>query len=120
VYGVLTQILSLPGVMVGEQYCAPYVSAQFPLDLDRSKHQVVLNPNVKLRETNSATSKVVATVSYEIVQVLERGEWTKVRTQAGVEGYIQIAYLYSPAGYRACFGKNADGAWQMRSLAVPR
>lgn len=120
VYAVLAQILSLPGVMVGEQYCAPYVSAQFPSDLDRSKHQVVLNPNVKVRETNSATSKAVATVSYEIVQVLERGEWTKIRTQSGVEGYIPIAYLYSPAGYRACFAKNAEGAWQVQSLAVPR
>ncbi len=121
VYGVLAQILSMPGVMVGEQYCAPYVSAQFPSDLDRSKHQVVLNPNVKVRETNSATAKVVATLSYEIVQVLERGpEWTKVRTQSGIDGYIPIAYLYSPAGYRACLGKNAEGVWQVQSLAVPR
>lgn len=120
-YGVLSQILTMPGVMVGEQYCAPYVSVQFPADLDRSKHQVVLNPNVKVRETGSATSKVVATLSYEIVQVLDRGpEWTKVRTQAGVDGYIPIAYLYSPAGYRACIGKGADGAWQVQSLAVPR
>lgn len=121
VYGVLSQILSMPGVMVGEQYCAPYVSAQFPSDLDRSKHQVVLNPNVKVHEANTTTSKVVATLSYEIVQVLERGpEWTKVRTQAGIDGYIPIAYLYSPAGYRACLGKNAEGMWQVQSLAVPR
>ena len=121
VYGVLTQILSMPGVMKGEQYCAPYVSVQFPADLERSKDQVVLNPNVKVRATRSATARVVATVSYEIVQVLERGnEWTKVRTQAGVDGYIPIAYLYSPAGYRACFGKSAEGQWQVQSLAVPR
>jgi hypothetical protein len=120
-YGVLTQILSMPGVWVGEQFCAPYVSVQFPADLDRSKHQVVLNPNLKVYAANATSSKVVATVSYEIVQVLERGpEWTKVRLQSGVEGYIQIAYLYSPAGYRACFSKSPEGAWHLQSLAAPR
>ena len=94
---------------------------QFPADLDRSKHQVVLNPNLKVREDKSATSKVVATISYEIVQVLDRGaEWTKVRLQSGVEGYIQIAYLYSPAGYRACFSKDVEGLWHLQSLAAPR
>mgnify|MGYP003341530139 CR=1 FL=1 len=121
VYGVLTQILSMPGVRSGEQFCGPYVGVQFPADLDRSKHQVVLNPNLKVREDKSATSKVVATISYEIVQVLDRGaEWTKVRLQSGVEGYIQIAYLYSPAGYRACFSKSPEGAWHLQSLAAPR
>ena len=121
VYGVLTQILSMPGVWSGEQFCGPYVGVQFPADLDPSKHQVVLNPNLKVREDKSAKSKVVATISYEIVQVLERSaEWTKVRLQSGVEGYIQIAYLYSPAGYRACFSKDAEGLWHLQSLAAPR
>lgn len=120
VYGVLTQILSLPGVWVEDRYCGPYVSVQFPPDLDRTKHQVILNPDVKLRATPSATGSVVATLAYEIVEVLEREEWTKVRTVAGKEGYVPIAYLYSPGGYRACFAKNAEGAWLLQSLAALR
>ena len=121
VYGVLTQILSMRGVWVDSQFCGPYVGVQFPADLDRTKHQVVLNPDVRLRATQSTTGRVVATLAYDIVEVLERGpEWTKVRTVAGAEGYVPIAYLYSPAGYRACFAKNAEGAWQIQSLAVPR
>jgi hypothetical protein len=121
VYGVLSQILSLPGAWVDSQYCGPYVSVLFPKDLDRSKHHVALNFDTRLRATPSATGKVVATLAYEIVEVLERQpEWTKVRTVSGQEGYIQIAYLYSPAGYRACFSKSAEGKWQIQSLAVPR
>jgi hypothetical protein len=80
-----------------------------------------LNFDVKLRAAPSTSGKVLATLAYDIVEVLERApEWTKVRTVAGVEGYIQIAYLYSPAGYRACFSKNAEGTWQVQSLALPR
>jgi hypothetical protein len=121
VYGVLSQILSIPGVWVDQQFCGPYVSVQFPKELDRSKHQVVLNFDTRLRATPAPTGKVVATLAYEIVEVLERQpEWTKVRTVAGQEGYVQIAYLYSPAGYRACFAKNTEGAWRIQSLAVPR
>jgi hypothetical protein len=121
VYGVISQILSLNGVWVDDQFCGPYVSVQFPKELDRSKHQVALNFDVKLRATKSATGPVVATLAYDVVEVLERGpEWTKVRTIAGAEGYVPIAYLYSPAGYRACFKKNAEGTWQMQSLALPR
>ena len=121
VYAVITQILSLNGVWVGEQFCGPYVSVQFPPDLDRGKHHVVLNPDVRLRATASPTGRVLATLAYDIVVVLERGpEWTKVKTASGVEGYVPIAYLYSPAGYRACFSKNAEGAWKIQSLAVGR
>ncbi len=121
VYAVIAQILSLRGVWVDMQFCSPYVSVQFPADLDRSKHHVILNPDVRLRATKSTTGPVVATLTYEIVEVLERGpEWTKVRTVAGAEGYVPIAYLYSPAGYRACFSKTPEGAWQIQSLAVGR
>ncbi|MEO8096369.1 MAG: SH3 domain-containing protein [Acidobacteriota bacterium] len=120
VYGIITQILSLPGVWVQEQYCAPYVGVMFPPDLDASKHQVILNPNISLRAEASANSRALATVSYEIVEVLERGEWTKIKTQAGVTGFIPIAYLYSPAGYRACFAKNPAGDWRIQSLAAGR
>ena len=121
VYGVISQILSLNGVWVDDQFCGPYVSVRFPKDLDRSKYQVVLNPDVKMRAAKATTAPVVGTLAYDVVEVLERGpEWTKVRTIAGAEGFVQIAYLYSPAGYRACFKKNAEGTWQMQSLAVPR
>ncbi len=82
---------------------------------------MVLNPDVKMRAAKATTAPLVATLAYDVVEVLERGpEWTKVRTIAGAEGYVQIAYLYSPAGYRVCFKKNAEGTWQMQSLAVPR
>jgi hypothetical protein len=120
VYALISQILSMPGVWVQDQFCGPYVGVQFPADLDPSKYQVVLNPDVKLRETASQTGRVLGTLSYNIVEVIERGVWTKIRTESGLTGYVQIAYLYSPAAYRMCVAKNADGVWQVVSLRAGR
>ncbi len=117
VYALLTQILSLPGVWVGEQYCAPYVAELFPADLDPWKYHVVLNPDVKLRATASAKGRVLANLAYDIVEVLERtAEWTKVKTESGLVGYVPAGYTYSPAAYRACFSKNPAGEWKLQSL----
>lgn len=118
VYPLLTQILSLTGVWVGEQYCAPYVGVLFPIELDAWKHHVVLNPDVKLRETAAANGKVLANLAYNIVEVSDRtAEWTKVKTESGLVGYVPAGYTYSPAAYRACFAKNAAGEWKIQSLA---
>jgi hypothetical protein len=116
VYAVLTQILSLPGVWRDDQYCAPYIPVQFPSDIGRFDHQVALNFDTKLREAPSNSAKVIATLPYSIVQILERAEWTKVRTESGREGYVEVAYLYSPAAYRMCLAKNASGEWKIQSL----
>jgi hypothetical protein len=116
VYAVITQILSLPGVWQGEQFCGPYVAAQFPPGLDPWKYQVALNHDVRLRETPSTSAKTVALLPYSIVEILERGEWTRVRTESGLEGYVQVAYLYSPAAYRLCAAKNAAGEWKIQSV----
>lgn len=120
VYALLTQILAMRGVWVEDRFCAPYVGVQFPSDLDPSKHQVVLNPDVKLRETPDANGRVLAILAYNIVEVLERDPWMKIRTETGLTGYVQAAYVYSPAAYRACFAKNAEGTWQLQSLAAGR
>jgi hypothetical protein len=118
VYPLLTQILSLTGVWVGEQYCAPYVGVLFPAELDAWKHHVVLNPDVKLRETAAANGKVLANLKYNIVEVLDRKpDWTKVKTESGLVGFVPAGYTYSPAAYRACFAKNASGEWKIQSLA---
>jgi len=118
VYPLLTQILSLPGVFVNGQYCAPYVAALFPSDLDPWKYHVVLNPDLKLRATASANGKVLAILAYNIVEVMDRKpEWTQVKTESGLVGYVPAGYTYSPAAYRACFAKNATGEWKLQSLA---
>lgn len=120
VYALLSQILSIPGVWVGDRFCGPYVGVQFPADLDPSKYQAVLNPDAKLRETASTSGRVLATLSYNIVEVLERDVWMKVRTESGLTGYIQAAYIYSPTAYRMCVAKNAAGMWQIASFKPGR
>ncbi len=116
VYALMTQILSMPGVWVQDQFCGPYVGMLFPADLDRSKYQVVLNPDLKLRETASSTGRVLATLSYNIVEVLQRDLWMKIKTDSGLVGYVPAAYVYSPAAYGMCVAKNESGIWQIVSL----
>jgi hypothetical protein len=120
VYGVLGQILSIRGAWVEERFCAPYVSALYPKDVPRANHQVILDPNVKLRAEASDKAAVVATLSYEIVEVVKGDfQWPRVRTVAGKEGYVPLAYLYSPNAYYACFARDPAGAWKLQMLAPP-
>ncbi|MEI9813345.1 MAG: hypothetical protein WDO18_12180 [Acidobacteriota bacterium] len=64
---------------------------------------------------------MLATLSYNIVEVLDRTpDWTKIRTESGLVGFVPIAYLYSPAAYRACFAKNAAGEWKLQSMSAGR
>lgn len=116
IYALIAQIRSMPGVWVADQFCGPYVGIEFPKDLDPSNHQVVLNPNVKLRETPSQSGRVLATLSYNIVEVIERDTWMKVKTESGLTGYMESAYIYSPAAYRMCLAKDSSGMWRIASL----
>jgi hypothetical protein len=118
VFAVLQNVLSLGGTWFdAEQYCAPYVSASFPEGIDPFEHHAVIGDGVRLRAEPSSNAAVVARLSYDIVETLDRGaEWTQVKTHQGTVGYVASAYLYSPVGYRACFVKDASGKWRMRSL----
>jgi hypothetical protein len=119
VFAVLTNILSLGGAWIDDQYCAPYLVAGFPPEIDAFSHHVVVGQGVRLRSAALPDAPVVARLSYDIVETLERtADWSRVKTHDGITGFISTAYLYSPIGYRACFMKDAAGNWHMVSLVA--
>ncbi|HQO39405.1 MAG TPA: SH3 domain-containing protein [Spirochaetota bacterium] len=105
-------------------YVFPYVFEKFPGDqYDSYSYAAVTAKKVNLRKTPSVKGKVLASLDYEIVKIIEAthekrkvrvggksGSWIKVQTSSGTRGYIFDYYLHSPIGYRAIFKKNT-GTW---------
>jgi hypothetical protein len=117
----LETILRLGGAFVGEQYCAPYLYAAFPPDIDAFDHAVVIEKDVPLRAAAAANARIVARLSYEIVATKPgaragRSPWVEVTRQGTASaGYVERRLLRSPADYRACFSLR-DGRWMMTAL----
>lgn len=118
VFPILNNILTLGGTFFdANQYCIPYLSQHWPDDIDPFSHHVVTGNNVRLRAEPSASGKVIGSLSWDIVETLEReAEWSHIKTHDGLEGYVATAYTYGPVAYRACILKGENGQWSMRSL----
>jgi hypothetical protein len=72
---------------------------------------------VTLREPPSGNGNVLAILASNIVELMDRQpDWTQVKTESGLVGYVPAGYTYSPAAYRACFSKDAAGEWKLQSL----
>lgn len=104
-------------------FWAPYSFNGFPEDLDAFEHSVVFGSGVNLRQGPSTDSKVVASLSYNIVTV-NRGDevihdhngenqtWNGVQTLGGKKGFIRSDFLRSPIDHRAGFEK-IKGQWKL-------
>ena len=91
----------------------PYVTARFPEKTDPYPHVAVVGREVNVREKPDPASKVVATVSYEILQLLDHGEeWRQVKVSDKVTGYVNHEYLYGPLDYRMRL-RNVNGRWMI-------
>jgi hypothetical protein len=112
----LERVLALGGAFVSPtEFCAPYVFARFPDDLDAFSYVVVTAPAAPLRQRPAPEAPMVATLRYDIVRRDEKGvapgprpEWVRVLTATGKVGYLRDRDLRSPIDYRACFHKEAD------------
>jgi len=103
-------------------FFAPYTFNSFPEDLDSFEHSVIFGSNVNLRERPDSSSKVIATLSYNIVKMendenatsagTDLPEWYLVKTLGGLRGYVKADYVRSPIAYRAGFEKKR-GVWKM-------
>jgi len=104
-------------------FYAPYSFDSFPQDLDAFMYFVIFGSNVNLRESPNTNAKIVAQLSYNIVEVEsdpdseagkirnERG-WSKVKTLGGLTGWVKNEFVRSPIDYRAGFEKKR-GVWKM-------
>ena len=120
----LARVLALGGKFIeGGKFQAPYVSAAWPEDLDPIEHVAIVGENVRVREKPDAGSAVIASLSYDLVTLVEssgqagKGPWSKIKLADGREGYVSDAFLGSGASLRAYFEKK-DGTWKMTALVA--
>jgi hypothetical protein len=102
-------------------FWAPYVYASWPEEVDAFEHVAATGSSVVIRERPDPEGAEVARVDYEILELVRREEesdqWVRVRTQAGVEGWVASGDVRSPIGYRAGFERNG-GTWRMTALVA--
>ncbi|HEV7765239.1 MAG TPA: SH3 domain-containing protein [Thermoanaerobaculia bacterium] len=115
-------LLSQGGSFQGESFWAPYVYSAWPDAHDAFTSLAITGENIPLRESRDAGSRVIATLSRDIVQRAgepgDQGEWQQVKTADGHTGWVEARYVSSPVGYRAGFLKNKEGKWQMNALVA--
>ena len=119
----LESILTLGGTFRGEgaqrSFWAPYVYSTFPDSRDAFENVAVIADDVPFREKPSRDSRILATLSRDILEarIGERTEWIEVKTGDGQSGYVESAQVRSPIDYRAGFMKSASG-WSMTALVA--
>ncbi len=107
----------------GKTFCAPYLFTTFPDDLDAFEYSAIFGKSVNLREKPNLSSKVLASLSYNVVKVdisnsvtttkdINDFIWLKINTLGGRSGYVSAKYVRSSIDYRACFDKKR-GRWKM-------
>jgi hypothetical protein len=108
-----------------KEFVAPYVTSQWPDDpmLEPFEYVAVIGTNVRLRATPGVKAPIVASLSYDIVKLVNTQpptaavqkdgfKWVKVATGDGVEGFVADKYIRSEVDYRAYFRK-VNGSWRL-------
>ena len=121
----MTSVLALGGSFHSNTtFMAPYAYSKFPDEYDAFEHGVVIGENVRVRKQPAIESPVVATLSFDIVKVVEwkpkqaaesKQSWVTISLKDGTSGYIAREYIRSPIDYRAIFEKK-DGKWQLTAF----
>lgn len=120
---LLTQGGSFVGEGSGRSFWAPYVFSAWPDSHDAFASLAITGENVPLLESADKNARVIATLSYDIVQRAgdigrDIGDWQNVQTADGHTGWVEARLARSPVAYRAGFLKNKDGKWQINALVA--
>lgn len=120
---LLTQGGKFVGEGPGRSFWAPYVYGAWPDAHDAFASLAITGENVPLLESADKNARVIATLSYDIVQRAgdigrDIGEWHNVKTADGHTGWVEARFVRSPIGYRAGFLENKDGKWQINALVA--
>lgn len=128
----LEWLLTLDGDSIGPgTYCLPYVASRFPDEKRDGLHGIVVRPRVAVRAEPSATAAVIATLSYDIVDLdrsFERpydrspdsyGEhgapWIKIALPTGPRGYVAREDFWYALGPELCLTQR-NGRWWIASF----
>jgi hypothetical protein len=110
------------------EFCTPYVMARWPADVDPYTHGAIVTREAFVQTEPSTASPGLATLSYDIVPVLDwdiadrapevKQRWVKVQIGHGEtrEGYVPEEHIRSPMEHAACFVRGTNG-WRMTGFA---
>ncbi len=107
-------------------FTAPYFFSTWPGQYDAFDYGAIAGAGVRLRERPSLNSKILKTISYDIVIILNEGRkeevggetfpWVQVEMLGGIQGYVFGKFIGDPVGYRVGFEKKEGGQWRMSFL----
>ena len=128
---VLGAVLKMGGTFVrseiGVRFCAPYVYTTFPDSLDPFGYGAVIKERSILKAGSSHSSRTITSLSYDLVKVHDwrsvpdsagehLGNWIKVTSLSGQEGYVDKSDVRSPTDYAACFLHTSKNGWKLDSF----
>ncbi|HZM45189.1 MAG TPA: hypothetical protein VFC14_10190 [Burkholderiales bacterium] len=103
------------------ELCAPYVGVKWPPDADVYSGGAIVAKDALLKAAPSADSSTVATMSYNVVSVVDwevndkspevKQKWVKIKIAYG-EAYLPEEQVRSPIEHTACFVRT-EGGWRM-------
>ena len=110
-------------------FFAPYLFVSEGLG-DPYESGVIVGENVRLRDQPSTKGKILASLSWDLVEVQytdnavqetidgETEYWVPINTANGEKGYVFGKYLRTAVDYRIGFQKTEKGAWQISSFVA--
>lgn len=115
-WSIMEKIIKLGGTWDSprDEMVFPYIFMRFPHHYDVFKYSAITGSGVNVRSSPDIHSKVIATLSYDIVKVTQDlpPGWKKIETPEGKIGYVSSDYIHSPVDHRAKF-KKIGGVWKM-------
>lgn len=106
------------------ELCVPYVLGKWPEEVEPFNNAVIVAKDATLRAEPSNGSTALATLSFDIVPVVDwevddktdpKQKWVRLRYR-NRDGYVLEEHVRSPIEQAACFVK-ADSGWRMTGFA---
>lgn len=127
----LTSALFLGGAYIKREkgpaeFCAPYVLAKWPGNLDPHAYGAIISREVLVKSTPSSASTTLQTLTHDIVAVTDwdvadeaadaKQRWVKIKIKQD-DGYVPEEQIRSPIEHTACFVKG-PGGWRMTAMGA--
>ena len=128
IWALLGRLLSEGGTFSDGRtvFTAPYYYATWPSQYEPFDYGVIAGAGVRLRDKPNLNSRILKTISHDIVTILEESEeeeiggeaypWVRVELLSGLQGYVFGKFVGNPVGYRVGFKKEEGGRWRMNFL----
>lgn len=126
VWATLSAALKLGGNFDSKTtFSAPYVFSAWPNDVDGFNYVAVVSPAAALRAAPRADAKLVRTLDYDILEVVQSqsmpqheagpDDWDEVKDAKGNHGFVLVKDVRSPIDFRILFEKR-KGKWQIAAF----